>query len=105
MQTKFAKHMKALHMLAGEVGTLGEEDGRYAEVYTKLSDALDIAEQVGLITNVEAEGEVNLFYTSKRFGEDTRQGIHLLQPNALELSRAVDDAQAKGFRKIYVHSN
>lgn len=55
MQTKFAKHMRKLWNLAGEVGSIGEEDSRYAAVYAKLSDALDAAERVGLIRNVEEE--------------------------------------------------
>jgi hypothetical protein len=53
METKFEKYMKTLWELAGEVGTLGETDDRYAAVYAKLSDALDVAEQTGLITNTE----------------------------------------------------
>lgn len=105
MQTKFAKHMKALHALAGEVGSIGEDDARYGAVYEKLSDALDAAEQHGLTCNAEMEEDsIRVFYTDKRFGKDSRQGIHLLQPDGFEISRAVEDAQAKGFKKIYIHA-
>lgn len=105
MQTKFAKHIKALHLLAGEIGTIGEEDDRYGAVYMKLSDALDVAEQHGLTCNAEMEQDsVRVFYTDKTFGKDSRQGIHLMQPDGFALSRSLEDAQAKGFRKIYIHS-
>lgn len=52
METKFRKHMRRLWRLAGEIGTIGEDDGRYAAVYKKLSDALDKAEENDLITNM-----------------------------------------------------
>jgi hypothetical protein len=52
-RVKYKKLMKKLWNLAGEVGTLGEKDERYSEVYTKLADALDIAELNGLIQNEE----------------------------------------------------
>lgn len=55
MKSKFEKHLKELWELAGEIGTLGESDDRYAAVYRKLSDALDVAEQTGLITYEETE--------------------------------------------------
>lgn len=105
MQTKFAKHLQPLWKLAGEIGSIGEDDARYGAVYEKLSDALDAAEEQGLITNLEMhEGAPRVFYTSTTFGKDSRQGIHLLQPNAMQLSRAMEDAEAKGFRKIYIHA-
>lgn len=50
-QVKYEKHMKKLWSLAGEIGTLGESDKRYAKIYRKLSDALDAAEETGLIIN------------------------------------------------------
>lgn len=49
MSIKYAKHMQALWELAGEIGTLGETDARYARVYDKLSQALDEAELSFLI--------------------------------------------------------
>lgn len=52
-RTDYAPLMKKLWALAGEIGTLGEDDKRYAQVYKKLSDALDVAEANGLIKNVE----------------------------------------------------
>lgn len=48
-KVKDCKLIKKLHALAGEIGTLGEYDNRYSDVYRKLSDALDVAEQNGLI--------------------------------------------------------
>lgn len=57
MQTKFAKHLRKLWNLAGEIGSLGEEDNRYGAVYEKLSDALDVAERVGLIKNIDETEE------------------------------------------------
>ena len=55
MQVKYSKHMRALWRLAGEIGTIAEnENGKqYGAVYEKLSDALDAAESVGLITHVD----------------------------------------------------
>lgn len=41
--------MLDLWELAGEIGAKAENDPRYAAVYDKLSDALDIAEYVKLI--------------------------------------------------------
>jgi len=58
MNTKFEKHMEALWKLAGEIGTLGESDQRYAAVYAKLSEALDEAEATGLIVNEDDTDEV-----------------------------------------------
>lgn len=60
MQVKYQKHMRALWRLAGEIGTIAENetDRRYAAVYEKLSDALDQAEGMGLITHVD-ETETN----------------------------------------------
>ena len=53
----YAEHMKELWELAGEIGTLGETQERYARVYMKLSDALDEAEASGLITYPLEEGD------------------------------------------------
>lgn len=55
MLVKYAPKLKKLWNLAGEIGTLGETDARYAEVYAKLSDALDAAEQTGLIKYEEED--------------------------------------------------
>ena len=55
MEVKYKKHMKKLWALAGEIGSLGEIDGRYEAVYEKLSEALDKAESNGLITHTEEE--------------------------------------------------
>lgn len=57
MQTKFKPHMKALWELAGKIGTKGETNTQYADVYKRLSDALDVAEAVGLIENNESINE------------------------------------------------
>ena len=46
---KYSKHMLKLWNLAGEIGTLGETDARYREVYERLSEALDAAEDTKLI--------------------------------------------------------
>ena len=48
-QIKYSKHMLKLWKLAGEIGTLGETDARYREVYERLSEALDAAEDTKLI--------------------------------------------------------
>lgn len=55
MKVKYQKHMRALWGIAGEIGTIAENetDRRYSAVYEKLSEALDQAESVGLITHVE----------------------------------------------------
>lgn len=42
--------------------------------------------------------------TNKLFGKDTRQGIHLKNPNTVEVDNAIEDAIAKGFNTIYVHT-
>lgn len=55
MKTKFKKHMQALWELTGEIGEEAEYNSEYCLVYQKLADALDEAEAVGLITNVEPE--------------------------------------------------
>lgn len=52
---KFNKYMLELWELAGKIGSVGESDLAYAEVYKKLAEALDAAEEVGLITE-EGEG-------------------------------------------------
>jgi hypothetical protein len=57
MLVKYAPKIEALWELAGEIGTLGEKDARYEEVYRKLSDALDAAEDTGLI-KYEEESEL-----------------------------------------------
>ena len=49
---QYEPHLKTLWELAGEIGTLAEcnsGDMRYRAVYEKLSEALDVAEQHGLI--------------------------------------------------------
>ena len=53
MSVKYSKFMLTLWELAGEIGTKGEKDERYAEVYERLSEALDVAEEMGLITHKE----------------------------------------------------
>lgn len=53
MSVRYLKFMLQLWKLAGEIGTKGEKDPRYAEVYRKLSEALDVAESNGLIINKE----------------------------------------------------
>lgn len=50
---KYKKHMRELWELAGKIGTIGETDDRYAEVYRCLSDALDRAEENKLIVDTE----------------------------------------------------
>lgn len=55
MLVKYSNLMRKLHNIAGEIGTLGETDERYATVYAKLSDALDAAEYEGLIAYSEDE--------------------------------------------------
>lgn len=55
MSIKYSKHMLKLWQLAGEIGTLGETDPRYATVYIKLSEALDNAELSGLIKYEEEQ--------------------------------------------------
>lgn len=102
METRYSKHMLPLWKLAGEIGTIGEYDPRYAEVYKKLSEALDEAEATGLIT-YEGFTSPRVIATRKTFGKDSRMGIHLLNPSYNELSSAIEDAQAKGFDRIYVH--
>ena len=57
MEIKYKKHMKELWKLAGEIGALGEADNAYAEVYAKLSQALDVAEEVKLIEYTEEDGD------------------------------------------------
>ena len=49
MKVKYSKHMLKLWKLAGEIGTLAEEDERYLKVYYKLAQALDVAEEGKLI--------------------------------------------------------
>lgn len=49
MLVKYGTKMENLFKLTGEIGTLAETDARYEEVYQKLSDALDAAEDTGLI--------------------------------------------------------
>lgn len=41
--------------------------------------------------------------TEKSFGKDSRQGIHLLNPEEFELERAIEDAHAQGFKTVWVH--
>lgn len=55
MKTKYSKYLKKLWQISGEIGSLGEIDGRYEAVYEKLSEALDKAESNGLITHTEEE--------------------------------------------------
>ena len=55
MKTKFDTHMENLWELAGEIGSLGEDDNRYARVYSCLANALDEAEAQGLIVIEELE--------------------------------------------------
>lgn len=52
-KVSYAPFMKRLWELAGEIGTKGETDDRYAKVYAKLSATLDVAEEVKLIEQVE----------------------------------------------------
>lgn len=104
--TKFGKNIQALYELAGEVGTLGENDPRYADVYAKLSDALDAAEEAGLIWNEsDEEGSPRVIYTARRFGIDPRQGVHLYQPSRREIEDAVQSASKDLFTKVYIHAN
>jgi hypothetical protein len=42
--------------------------------------------------------------TNKRFGKDSRQGIHLKSPVQHELQRALETAERDQFETIYVHS-
>lgn len=55
MKIKYDKLMKKLYNLAGEIGSIAEDDKRYEKVYLRLSDALDAAENCGLITYDESE--------------------------------------------------
>lgn len=50
-----SKFIQQLWELAGEIGTMGETDDRYAAVYEKLSEALHITEEQKLITFDELE--------------------------------------------------
>lgn len=46
---KYAPEIKELWELAGKIGCIAEDDFRYKNVYIKLSEALNVAEEVGLI--------------------------------------------------------
>lgn len=48
---------------------------------------------------------VDVIKTNRKFGKDSRQGVHLLNPEESELERAIEDAQAKGFETIYIHKS
>lgn len=57
MDIKYAKFMRELWKLTDEIGGKGETDDRYAQVYMKLSGALNTAESNGLITYIETDEE------------------------------------------------
>lgn len=49
MKIKYARFIKKLWNLAGEIGTIAETNKRYSKVYQKLAEALDEAELSNLI--------------------------------------------------------
>jgi hypothetical protein len=56
VKANYENKMEELWALAGEIGALGEDDFRYALVYKKLSEALDLAEAAELIIYTEEDG-------------------------------------------------
>lgn len=57
MKTKFHPKMKALHNLAYEIGDLGLDSEAYKQISRHLFDALQTAEDYGLVEFKEEEEE------------------------------------------------
>lgn len=57
---KYGRHLRSLHNLSNEIGQYAEVDSRYFEIYDKLIEALELAEELELITTGdEIGGELN----------------------------------------------
>lgn len=57
---KYSRHLRSLHNLSNEIGQYAEVDSRYFEIYDRLVEVLELAEELGLITDSEdLTGELN----------------------------------------------
>jgi hypothetical protein len=57
---KYARHLRSLHNLTNEIGVHTEVDSRYFEIYDRLIEVLELAEELGLIVDSDdLTGDLN----------------------------------------------